>query len=136
MNFSEILLQYMQKYYTKPHETINLLFAMIAGFAALSAIIITLSEKIPDALSRIIAITFTPIMLLIAVLYVGKKAPKENKKVLEIEHAIMLNHDIIDGFNPLKRRRVLELIHPSLTEKNTDDKFNELMNILNSRTST
>lgn len=134
MDFSEVLLQYVQKYYTKPHEIINLIFAIIAGLAALSATIITLSDKMSDGLSHILAITFTPVMLLGIVLYIGRNSPKENKKVLEVEHAIILNHDIIDGFNPLKRKRVFELINPSFTEKNTDDKFKELMDMLNSRT--
>ena len=133
MNFSEILLQHMQKYYTKSTDLVTLLFAIISGFIAISAVELTLTEKISDPTLRIVGSIFTPVALLITIIYVSIVGPKNNDKVFQIEHAIILNQTLIDAYTEQKKKIVLELIQITFTKKNTDDKFKELIGILNSK---
>lgn len=144
MNFSEYLFQQMQKYHTKPSDTLILIFSSIVALATLVLIGLTISEKNQPNLLILSANIIILIVLLIIIIYIYFRIPKTNDRIQQIEHAIIINQNMIDNFSIDRKERILLLIEEVLTKTQSsketeglsrDDKFNELMNYLKTKPS-
>lgn len=140
MNFSEYVFQQIQKYHTKPSDILTLIFGITAAFIAIAALILAISKKnilFVDISSVIL------ILLLSAIIFIYLKIPKFNTKIQQIEHAIILNQNMIDAKSSQLKETILVLIEAVLTKKkptdetlaklSTDEKFQKLLDILNSK---
>ncbi len=129
MDFSELLLGHIQKFYIKNNDFVSMIFAITAGFVAMGALAISIS----DSLSTVIRGAATAGILVILLLTINiatKLGIKDNKKVIQIEKTIIANHDKISLFDNGKRHEVLNLIETIFSKKGKEEDLSSLLQIL------
>jgi len=128
MDFSELLLGHIQKFYIKNNDFVSMIFAITAGFVAMGALAISLST-INTTIKGAATIAIL-IILLLTLKMTTKRGTKDNIKVIQIEKTIIANHDKISLFNNGKRHEVLNLIETIFSKKGKEEDLNNLLQIL------
>lgn len=128
MDFSELLLGHIQKFYIKNNDFVSMIFAIIAGFVAMGALAISLST-ISTTIKGAATIAIL-VILLLTLKMTTKRGTKDNIKVIQIEKTIIANHDKISLFDNGKRHEVLNLIESIFSKEGKEEDLSNLLRIL------
>ncbi|MEO9307474.1 MAG: hypothetical protein ABI342_04070 [Nitrososphaera sp.] len=106
MDFSDFLVDYVDKYYIKTTEMFNIVSIIIGMFIGLIAI----SNYVPNFpwfLPKEGVVIIILILMIVGLKFAPRSGVKTNRKVLEIKRCIMIDPQHVDNLDSSKRVELL-----------------------------
>lgn len=116
MDFSDSLVDYVDKFYIKPSEMINVIYIIIGiflGFIAISSSV----EKFPSFLPKEIVLIIILVLMMICLNMASRASAKTNKKVLEIKRYVMIDPQHVNNLDSSSRSELLNQLDLTFTKK-------------------
>jgi len=133
LDFSAFLLNYLQRYFLKSHEIVNILLVITTVIIASLAIIATISPKMVDVRILVISDLTLAVLFFVVIVYIPNHSKKGNEKISEIENTIILNYDHINGRSDMNKRNILNQLKVVIAHKFNEKDVDELIKQLSIR---
>ncbi|WP_268541341.1 hypothetical protein [Candidatus Nitrosotenuis cloacae] len=117
-SFSEQVIDFLNLYYAKPTELLNVVYIVVAIFAALIGL--TNFIKYPNVINQEITVTIIMILMVLALMAIPRLAGRTNKKVIELKKLVMIYRTYVDSFDILIKQDLLNSIDLAFTNKNNE----------------
>lgn len=75
------------------------------------------------------------VVMMILIVSIPQRDKPDNRKVIQIERAIMANSDNISKFNSQKKKEILDLIEIIFSKRSQDENLTKLIMLLSENTS-
>ena len=128
MDFSDFLVDYVDKYYIKPSEMFNIvsiIIGMFIGLIAISNYIPTFPWFLPKEAVIVIILS----VMIAGLRFAPRSGVKTNRKVLEIKRCIMIDPQYVDNLDRSRRAELLNHLD-RLFEKKDEKALESCKNIL------
>lgn len=116
MGFSDFLVDYVDKFYTKPSEMFSVIYIVMGMFLGLIAISNSI-EKFPSFFTKETLLVIILILMIIGFRQVSQSGSKTNKNVLLIKRLIMINPQHVDSLDSSSRSDLLNQLDLVFTKK-------------------
>lgn len=129
LDFSDFLLNYIQRFFLKISDIVNLLISLIAIFIGMSALIISIQPVTLNGIvisSLLVALSGFGIFL-IPYSIIKDKLKKNNEKIFKIEDAIIQNYDYMNGKSNEEKNCILEELRQVFTNKKDIDRLMKIL---------
>ena len=123
VDFSDFLVDYVDKYYIKPSEMFNIVSLIIGMFIGLIAIS-NYIQNFPWFLSKEVVIIIILSLMIVGLKFAPRSGVKTNRKVLEIKRCVMIDPPYVNNLDSSKRVELLN--HLDLTFEKKDEKALEI----------
>jgi len=124
-DFSDFLLNYIQRFFLKISDIVSLVISLIAIFVGLVAVVISVQFPIQVSLMYVGLIVI--LIIIIPYFILREKLKVNNQKIFKIEDTIIQNYDYINSKSIDEKNCILEELRQVFTKKKDSERLLSLL---------